>query len=245
MSLFELVRLIQGSGPNKASEFTKPLASCFKSLSLILLPRFPGYLRLPDTIYNALINVLYPFGLAVIELRDGAYTYPTNSLPCDINIPLQYVLEFTFNKVTIRIPFNDLLLRIPRPENPSFCGLAFLLLDSQQERYTPIILGGSFAKNAYVVLDPENRTSAIAGLSRNDTATDIVEIGGRFGATLMNVRRATIDPSPNNGSSNKLPLGAVIESPQNPPNQTNWQGDHISHNRHELDACAGLLQELP
>ncbi|KAF3148048.1 hypothetical protein TWF594_001971 [Orbilia oligospora] len=122
----------------------------------------------------------------------------------------------------------------------------------------------------------------------------------------MNVRRAAIDPSPNNGSSNKLPFGAVIGigvggglvliaaivlgyflchrkkanaqktssipseesssaeadskalalselgatnkqvgSPQNPPNQTNWQGDHISHNRHELDACAGLLQELP
>ncbi|KAF3216326.1 hypothetical protein TWF106_008501 [Orbilia oligospora] len=282
------------------------------SNSSIQINPFYHYLSLPDSIYDPLINALYPFGLLSIDVQDpynsgsSGSTYPTQNLPCDINIPPHHVLEFTFDKVTIRIPFNDLILRIPRPENPSFCGLAFWLLDAERDGYTPLILGGPFVKNAYVVLDPETRKSAIAGLSRNDTATDIVEIGGRYAATLMNVRGAAIDPSPNNGSSNKLPLGAAIgigvgvglvviaaivlgyflyrrkkanaqktssipseessaaeadskalapselgatnkqaELPQNPSNQTNWQSDHIGSNRHELDASAGLLQELP
>ncbi|KAF3308386.1 hypothetical protein TWF173_001303 [Orbilia oligospora] len=225
------VRLGNINDPANSTGTVYPSRSTSNNATIQINPFYP-YLGLPDSIYEPLINALYPFGLVVIDVRDpsssSGSTYPARSLPCDVNIPLQHVLEFTFNKVTIRIPFNDLLLRIPRPENPSFCGLAFWLLDSQAELYIPFILGGPFVKNAYVVLDPETRTSAIAGLSRNDTTTDIVEIGGRFGATLMNVRGAAIDPSPNNGSSNKLPLGAVIGS-----------------NRHELDASAGLLQELP
>ncbi|EGX52800.1 hypothetical protein AOL_s00007g136 [Orbilia oligospora ATCC 24927] len=303
------VRLGNINDPANSTGTVYPSRSTSNNATIQINPFYP-YLSLPGSIYDPLINALYPFGLVVIDVQDpsssSGSTYPVQSLPCDVNIPLQHVLEFTFNKVTIRIPFNDLLLRIPRPENPSFCGLAFWLLDSRAELYTPFILGGPFVKNAYVVLDPETRTSAIAGLSRNDTTTDIVEIGGRFGATLMNVRGAAIDPSPNNGSSNKLPLGAVIgigvgggvvliaaivlgyflyrrkkanaqktssipseesssaeadskalapselgatnkqvELPQNPSNQTNWQGDHIGSNRHELDASAGLLQELP
>ncbi|KAK6513694.1 hypothetical protein TWF506_008133 [Arthrobotrys conoides] len=176
---------------------------------------FYGNIGLPANIYNPLIDSMRPFGIIEVSESNptgqGAEPPKLYLLPCDTTIPPQYVLEFMFDKVAIKIPFDDLVYRgFEFPDSPGMCGMIiFQLPEGAVEESIPLILGGVFVKYAYFVINPETRTTAIAALSRNDTANEIVEIGGPFGGNLMNLRGNGIDPSTSNPSNpNKLPVGA-------------------------------------
>ncbi|RVD88839.1 uncharacterized protein DFL_003011 [Arthrobotrys flagrans] len=135
-----------------------------------------------------------------------------NQKPSYRAISTSHVLEFAFNKATIRVPFNDLIARdIVDQKNPGSC---HLFLDwfkpGAGSDSRPVVLGGPFFKAAYIVINPETNTTAIAGLSRNDTASEIVEIGGRYGASLSTVKGSAIDPSVSSSNKLPLPLGALI-----------------------------------
>ncbi|KAK6339855.1 hypothetical protein TWF718_009245 [Orbilia javanica] len=188
---------------------------------------FAYAIYLPDYIFLPLVDQLRLFG--IVETITGTHLGKAGdeipiserkfSLPCNVDIPRQYVLEFRFNAVAIRVPFNDLVFRdAPDPDSPDFCKLAFygFYAGSGTNRIAEsMILGGPFFKAAYVVIDPEKQTTAVAILSRNDTVTEIVELGGYYGSNLKTVQGNGADPYYSvEGSPDEkklpLPLGALI-----------------------------------
>ncbi|EPS45105.1 hypothetical protein H072_866 [Dactylellina haptotyla CBS 200.50] len=229
---FEILNESNGQGEMKAPNITIHSPQETKDFDMsghgaaIRFVEMP-FILVPPAIYDSIMNVV------------GARQTETNSvgfLPCNSSIPAEYSIDFIFPKVTIKVPFSQLLA--PRGKfartvsdqynidtSDDFCPLMLLKIDN----YLPpvpdkwsFVLGGPFLRNAYFVLSLEGNFTAVAAAKPNVTTQNIVELGGYNGTPLDTIQGSQISPStarlpvptptaqPKPDPANRPPIGTIV-----------------------------------
>lgn len=135
----------------------------------VLLDSGSSLTYLPDKITEA----LYQKVNAQYSAEDG-----TAFVPCSL-ANTNATLDFTFSSPTIKVPMNELVIRIPTTTGRQLTftdGTPACLFGVLPAGSMVSVFGDTFLRSAYVVYDLDNNEISIAQTNFNSTGTNVVEI---------------------------------------------------------------------
>ncbi|KAK6523475.1 hypothetical protein TWF281_001457 [Arthrobotrys megalospora] len=182
---------VRYSNITNMTEMAPPISAHDLLQGEIRLDPFVPHLILPQIIFDKLVEEFRHFQLKEAGSVECSSPYGSEycvpCLPCDILIPAEYILELTFNKTTITLPFNDLIRR-PPPQysiDSPFCKVLFSATEGP--RPSAVSLGAPFFNAAYVIFELDTNRVALAASVRNSTTRDIVEVGRNYSTPLSRI----------------------------------------------------------